>query len=119
MTAETLGSRLRAARKAKGMSLRDVERATGINNAHLSQIENGVIANPEVAMLWALAAEYECDYSDFLGTTEQDAETTSTSAAQRRRLTAVMRAMGEMTPEEQGDVLNFMSEIRRRSGSRR
>ena len=41
--AESLGKKLAAARAARNWSLREVERRTGIHNAHLSQIETGAI----------------------------------------------------------------------------
>ena len=53
---ETLGAVLRDARTRRGLSLRDVERRTGIRNAHLSQIETDTIAKPEMALLWELAS---------------------------------------------------------------
>jgi HTH-type transcriptional regulator, competence development regulator len=109
----TLAERLKEARRTKGMTLREVERRTGIDNAHLSQIENGRIAKPEVAMLWSLAGVYELDYAELIASTEPESQP-RTSAAHRRRIAAAMRAMGDMSPNEQLDVLNFMTEVRRR-----
>ena len=57
---------LRAARAGRGLSLRDVERRTGIRNAHLSQIETDTIAKPEMAILWDLAALYGVDFARLL-----------------------------------------------------
>ena len=48
--AKTLGGELRGARQARGLSLRDVERATGVHNAHLSQIETDSIQQPDLAL---------------------------------------------------------------------
>ena len=48
----TLASALRDARLSRGMSLREVERRTGIGNAHLSQLETGTIVRPEPALVW-------------------------------------------------------------------
>ena len=58
MPPETLGETLKAARAAAGLSLRDVERRADVKSGHLSQIETGAIAKPEMAMLWDLAAVY-------------------------------------------------------------
>jgi transcriptional regulator with XRE-family HTH domain len=38
------------------MSLREVERRTGVRSGHLSQIETNTIGKPEMAILWELAA---------------------------------------------------------------
>ncbi len=65
-TDETLGAVLRAARTGRGLSLRDVERRTGIRNAHLSQIETDTIAKPEMALLWELASLYELEFPRLL-----------------------------------------------------
>ena len=65
--AEALGDILKKKRIDLGLSLRDVERETGIRNAHLSQIENHTISSPEMAMLWELAALYGLDYAELLG----------------------------------------------------
>jgi transcriptional regulator with XRE-family HTH domain len=114
MPPETLGAKLRAARKSKGLTLRAVERATGINNAHLSQIESGTILRPEMAMLWELAGVYDLDYGELVASGGYGEPTQESSQRERQRMTAAMRAMGELTPKEQGDVLNFMAELRRR-----
>jgi transcriptional regulator with XRE-family HTH domain len=50
-----LARTLRAARKHQGRSLREVEAATGIPNAHVSQIERGVIVKPEAELIVRLA----------------------------------------------------------------
>jgi len=110
---ETLGLTLKKARTERGLSLRGVERATGINNAHLSQIESGTIAKPEMAMLWELAALYELDYGQLL-TLAGYGSSPESSGRQRQRLTMAMRAMGELSPSEQGEVLEFMAALRRK-----
>jgi transcriptional regulator with XRE-family HTH domain len=54
----TLGERLRAARSEKGLSLRDVERESGVNSGYLSQLERDEIASPGPTTLQKLAAAY-------------------------------------------------------------
>jgi hypothetical protein len=56
-----VGYTLRRARLSQGQTLRDVERHTGIHNAHLSQIENGVIRKPNGDLLRVLARYYGLD----------------------------------------------------------
>ncbi len=123
MTAdETLGAVLRAARAARGLSLRDVERRTGIRNAHLSQIETDTIAKPEMAILWDLAALYGADFARLLALAGH-AGGAENSSSQRRRTTVALRALGELSPREQTEALRFMAELKARreaaSGPRR
>lgn len=55
----TLGSRLRELRAQKNLSLRDVERLSGVNSGYLSQLERDEIASPGPSTLQKLAAAYE------------------------------------------------------------
>jgi transcriptional regulator with XRE-family HTH domain len=59
-----IGRRLRTVRIARGMTLRQVEQATGIGVSHLSQIEND-LRNVNVAKLESLAACYGCTVAQF------------------------------------------------------
>lgn len=54
-----LGEQLKAVRMIKGLSLREVEAATGISNAYLSQLECGKIQQPSVFFLKKLATVYD------------------------------------------------------------
>ena len=53
-----LGPRLRALREEKGLSLRKVERESGINSGYLSQLERGEIAQPTPSVLQRVARAY-------------------------------------------------------------
>jgi HTH-type transcriptional regulator, competence development regulator len=110
---ETLGTVLRAARAARGLSLRDVERRTGIRNAHLSQIETDTIAKPEMAILWDLASLYDVDFARLLALAGH-ARGGETSGSRRRRMTVALRALGELSPGEQTEALRFMAELKAR-----
>lgn len=62
----SLGDQLKQIRKLKSMSLRDVEAATGISNAYLSQLERGDASNPSPKKLKSLAECYDIPYADLL-----------------------------------------------------
>ena len=109
---ETLGAALRAARAERGLSLRDVERRTGIRNAHLSQIETDTIAKPEMAILWDLASLYGIDFGRLLALAGYAAGDSSSS--QRRRVTVALRALGQLAPGDQDEALRFMAELKAR-----
>lgn len=113
--AQLLGDVLKQTRLARDLSLRAVERATGIHNAHLSQIENHTITKPDMAMLWELAALYELDYTELL-TLAGYGNAEESSGRQRRRMSVAMRAMGELTPAEQEQALAYMAELRAQRG---
>src|SRR6266404_643492 len=59
---QSLGEGLRTARELRNLSLREVEEATGISNAYLSQLENDKIKKPSPHFLHKLAAVYDIGY---------------------------------------------------------
>lgn len=112
--AKNLGEVLKTAREKRGLTLRDVEGATGVRNAHLSQIENGTIARPEMAMLWELAAQYDLDYGDLLRLAGYDRDDAPASGRARQRMTVALRAMEGLSPREQTEVLDYMRQLKAR-----
>ena len=113
MSPQSLGDVLRAARQRHGFSLRDVERRTGIRNAHLSQLETGGIVRPEMALLWDLASVYALDFSLLLRLAGHTGGP-DTSGERRQRMTVALRALGELEPEDQAAALDYIAELKRR-----
>jgi transcriptional regulator with XRE-family HTH domain len=109
----TLGAALTEARARRGLSLREVERRTGVRSGHLSQIETGTIGKPEMAILWELAAVYRVDFARLL-TLAGYVGDQETSGRQRQRLTVALRALSELTPAEQADALRHMADLKAR-----
>ena len=109
----TLGDQLKQARMAAGLSLRDVEREVGVRSGHLSQMETGTIAKPELAILWDLATLYGIEFAPLL-VLAGHGEPRQPSARQRQRMTVALRAMQELTPAEQADALRYMAELKAR-----
>ena len=66
MSQHLLGARLRAARKARRVSLRNVASAIGVSPSLLSQIENGK-TNPSVDTLYALVQQLDTSVDAVLG----------------------------------------------------
>jgi transcriptional regulator with XRE-family HTH domain len=66
--ASTLGEELARLRQVKGrtLSLREVERQTGISNEYLSQLERGVATKPAPDVLQKLAKFYGAPYEALL-----------------------------------------------------
>lgn len=63
---KTLGEQLRRCRAISQFTLRQVEEATGISNAYLSQLENDKIKKPSANVLYKLATLYKVDLDVFL-----------------------------------------------------
>lgn len=63
---QLLVERLKWCRRVKNKTLREVEKATGITNAHLSQLENGDVKNPGIFTLKALADYYGVSIDDLI-----------------------------------------------------
>lgn len=62
------------ARGSKGLTLRDVEKETGISNAYLSQLENGKISCPSFKVMVKLCELYEIPMNTFLPKRDNDTD---------------------------------------------
>jgi len=63
---DKLNPYLKEARKRSDLTLREVEEATGISNAYLSQLESGRIRKPSPTVLHKLAGCYKIQYVHLL-----------------------------------------------------
>ena len=112
-----LGERLRELRSAARMSLRDVERLSGLHSGYLSQLERGKIAHPGPSVLRAVAEGYGIRYEDILNWSGYaPAETVDTSPRQAAALSAVA-GLGDPTEEELDTltaIVNLLQTKRRR-----
>ena len=108
-----LGAVLADLRRAKGLSLREVEEATdkAVSNAYLSQLENGKIQKPSPNVLHSLAGVYAVPYealmekAGYLLPSEE-------RGGNRRRLAAF--AIDDLTAEEEEDLLKYLAFLRSR-----
>lgn len=111
-----LGAVLADLRKAKGLSLREVEEATGkaVSNAYLSQLENGKIKKPSPNVLHSLAGVYAVPYealmekAGYLLPSEQ-------GGGRRKRLATF--AIDDLTAEEEEQLLEYLAFLRSRKSS--
>lgn len=110
--AAKLGSVLKKAREERDLTLREVEKKTGIHNAHLSQIEKGKIERPDPNILWALATLYELDFRGLMRLAGH-VERGGSNARRRSLVGAALYALDDLGPKEQQQVLDFMAELRR------
>lgn len=106
-TDKPLAEALKMMRKAKSESLRDVETATGISNAYLSQLERGDASNPTAAMLHKLATHFEVPYEHLLAWAGQ---LIPTKQSGRSPLTAAEVALksAKLSQAEEKEVAQFV-----------
>ncbi len=109
-----LSSMLSDLRRAKGLSLRAVEQATGkmVSNAYLSQLENGKIKKPSPNVLQSLAEVYVVPYealmekAGYLLPPKRD-------GGRRKRIAAF--AIDDLTAEEEEELLKYLAFLRSRT----
>lgn len=107
----TLGTFVRTARDQKQLSLRAVEKATGISNAYLSQIESGKIKQPSPNILHKLCELYEISYSNVMHLAGYPVPTEETETEQRDALTPTI---GPITEEEGEALIEYLAFLRSR-----
>lgn len=109
----TLGERLRALRTEQGLSLREVERRSGINSGYLSQLERNEIANPTPSVLNKVAAAYDEPFTVLMrwaGYVEDDTQGLSPNAQRALNLLG-----DDFTDEELAAIKGVLNIVRRRS----
>jgi transcriptional regulator with XRE-family HTH domain len=102
---------LGSARRAKGVTLREVERATGISNAYVSQLETGAVEEPSPRKLRTLAAYYGVSYDSLMSACDYGP---ATGAVETN--SAGVYFLGErLTREESAAMASFLNYLRQRS----
>ncbi len=111
-----LGGVISDLRKAKGLSLREVEEATGkaVSNAYLSQLENGRIKKPSPNVLHSLSEVYSVPYEALMEKAGYLVPSENTDGP-RRRLAAF--AIDDLTAEEEEELLKYLAFLRSRAKS--
>lgn len=112
-----LGVLLSDLRKAKGLSLREVEEGTGkaVSNAYLSQLENGRIRKPSPNVLHALAGVYAVPYETLMEKAGYLPPSEGKTDGRRRRLAAF--AIDDLTVDEEAELLKYLAFLRSRDPS--
>ena len=113
-TQSAVGALLADLRSAKGLSLRQVEEATGraVSNAYLSQLEKGKIRQPSPSVLHRLAAVYAVPYEALMEKAGYLLPSDASNPRRRMRLAAF--AIDDLTAEEEEELLKYLAFIRSR-----
>ena len=109
-----VGRVLRQARKHHELSLREVERRIGRSNAYLSQVERGLIKQPDPSVLLDLAELYGLNFMTLTGWAGWSTGSEE-SGSHRRDLTAILvRRVLELDAAEQQEVLDYVERLHRK-----
>ncbi len=112
-----LSNAIKALRSAKGLSLRQVEKRTGISNAYLSQLENGKIEQPSPHILHTLAEGYDTSYEDLMKLAGYLQKKQGERVRDNVMEDVAFSAIKNLTDEERDEVLRFISFLRTRRNS--
>jgi transcriptional regulator with XRE-family HTH domain len=114
--AHALGDYLKAVRKKSGLALREVEEATDISNAYLSQLENSRVTRPSPHILHALATVYRVPYETLMeraGYTPKKQSEQKGTVRQSGQLPA--SSFDDITEDEEVHLLGYLNFIRSRA----
>lgn len=111
---QSLGEYLRNLRLARKLSLREVEDASGVSNAYLSQLEQGKITKPSPHFLHKLAGCYVVPYETLMEKagyiTREEPETAKNTKQRRGQLAP--SALGVLSRSEEEELLKYLAYIR-------
>jgi transcriptional regulator with XRE-family HTH domain len=105
----SLGKTLKDSRDVMSLTLRQVEEATGISNAYLSQLENDKIKKPSANVLYKLSSLYKIELDSLLyaaGIIETD------SPQKNQLLNTVALASEKLNSEEEQALLDYLKYLR-------
>ena len=109
-----IGGVLRRARLHRQLSLREVERRIGRSNAYLSQVERGLIKQPDPIVLLELAELYGLNFQKLATWALWLIDDSEPADARVRDSTAVLvRQIMELDASERATVLGYVESILR------
>ncbi len=106
----TLANLLKERRKNLGITLRVVEKETGISNAYLSQVENGRINQPTPKILRGLSEYYEISYQRLLELAGHPVISPYQSKIRHR----ISTEFGDLSSSEERELKDYLRYIRSR-----
>lgn len=111
-----LGKILAHARRRHNFTLREVERRTGIPNAHLSQIERGQIRKPDQTIVLKLARLLDLDFgllASWIGPEEQRSD------ERAAYFNAAVRFLRDLNEHDLAEATHYLEKVSRRTEEQR
>lgn len=106
---KSLGKTLKESRELVPLTLRQVEEATGISNAYLSQLENDKIKKPSANVLYKLASLYNIELDALL----RAAGIIQTNEPKKNKLlNTIALSAGKLSSEEEQALLEYLKYFR-------
>lgn len=105
-----VGHVLRRAREHRGFALREVERRTGRSSAYLSQVERGIIRQPDPVVLLELAELYKLDFMTLATWAGWTGESSRQSESGNSGTLLVRRVL-ELDNTQRAEVLSYIENI--------
>lgn len=108
--AAVIGKQIRPIRNAQGITLEELSFKSGLNAAHLGQIERG-LRNPTIETLERIADALEVPFMELICVSEQDLHKSNDTDIIKRKIDA---QLSSMTLDELEDILRIIRIFRRR-----
>ena len=110
----SLGKKLKEARERLPMTLRQVEEATGISNAYLSQLENDKIQKPSANILYKLSTHYGVNLNSLLAAAGiiTTSDKTTEASQEDQVLSNIAFYAENLSNEERNQVLEYIKFLR-------
>ena len=109
----SLGKRIRSMRKARKLSLRDLNKLSGVTISYISQLERGDAQNPSLKRVSMIAKGLGVDLSDLLSEERDEdgnlAGLTLEDQSELREFLETMRHEGNPVPEEDVRMLEAIN----------
>jgi len=104
----SLGEYLKRARESSQLTLREVEKQTGVSNAYISQLESGKVAQPSPNILHKLCTLYGASYAEAF----QLSGYPSPRVARPSNGNAPLQRLGQVTNQEAEELEKYLAFIR-------
>jgi transcriptional regulator with XRE-family HTH domain len=105
---ESLGSTLKKTRESISLTLRQVEEATGISNAYLSQLENDKIKKPSANVLYKLADLYKIELNVLLSAAGIIKKVDSQGKTSNEWVNRIAFYAENLNDESKKEILNYI-----------
>jgi HTH-type transcriptional regulator, competence development regulator len=112
---KSLGGTLKESRELIPMTLRQVEEATGISNAYLSQLENDKIKKPSASVLYKLSSIYKMELNSLLraaGIIQKSTDNLTIDLPSTEWEKRISFYTEELSEEQKGKVLEYIKFIK-------